>query len=157
MSSTSDDLSLGGIAFFVVLVNAVGALPTTVVDFNTTWLDTSPWYFPPAAAFPVVWTLLFSLLGVALYLVVRRGLGRPPVQRAVAAFGVQMALNLAWSPLFFGLQRPGLAFIVIVGLWVAIGATILAFAPVNRRAALLVLPYFAWVTYAAALNATVAV
>ncbi len=157
VSNQSGDISIGGIAFFVVLINAIGALPAVLTDFSTSWLDTTAWYFPPAIAFPIAWTLLFSLMGVALYLVVRHGFGRYAVRRAVGAFSVQMALNLAWTPLFFGLQRPGAAFIVIVGLWVAIGVTVLAFAAVDRRAALLLLPYLVWVTYAAVLNAIIVV
>lgn len=69
-------------------------------------------------------------------------------------FLVQLALNAAWTPLFFGLQRPGLAFAEIVLLWLAIAATIYAFRAVSRVATCLLVPYLAWVTFAAALNFT---
>ena len=118
---------------------------------DTTWFD-RPWLFPPTIAFPVVWTALFTLMGVALYLVVRRGLDRRAVRAAVAVFAVQLALNVAWTPAFFGLRRPDLGLVVIALLWVAVAATIAAFDRVDRRAALLLVPYLAWVSFAAVLN-----
>lgn len=135
----------------VVVVNALGALPSVFVGADTTWFD-RPSFFPPTIAFPVVWTALFTLMGVALYLVGRRGLERRDVRVALAAFAVQFALNLAWTPVFFGLRRPDLGLAVIGALWVAIVATVVAFDRVDRRAALLLVPYLAWVTFAAVLN-----
>ena len=71
---------------------------------------------------------------------------------AFVAFGVQFALNIAWTPVFFGLQRPDLGLIVIIVLWIAIGVTIIVFNRVDRLAAGLLVPYLAWVTFALALN-----
>ena len=139
------------LAGFVVGVNAVGAAPSLVAGADTSWID-EPWFFPPTIAFPVVWTLLFTLMGVALFLVWRQGTGRRAVKIALGAFGVQMALNVAWTPAFFGLQAPGLGLAIILALWVAIVATIVAFDRVDRRAAALLVPYLAWVTFAAVLN-----
>ncbi|SFB83058.1 TspO and MBR related proteins [Halobiforma haloterrestris] len=135
----------------VVVVNALGASPAVLFSSDTSWID-RPWFFPPEVAFPIVWTLLFTLLGVALFLVVRRGLERRDVRVAIAAFAGQFALNLAWTPAFFGLQRPDLGLVVIVALWAAIVATIVAFDRVDRRAAVLLVPYLAWVSFAAVLN-----
>jgi tryptophan-rich sensory protein len=73
----------------------------------------------------------------------------------LAIYLVQLVLNAAWTPIFFGLHRPDLAFIAIALLWLLIVATIAAFHPVNAAAAWLLLPYLAWVTFAAALNFTV--
>ena len=73
----------------------------------------------------------------------------------LAIYLAQLVLNAAWTPIFFGLHRPDLAFIAIVLLWLLIVATIAAFHPVNAAAAWLLLPYLAWVTFAAALNFTV--
>jgi tryptophan-rich sensory protein len=67
---------------------------------------------------------------------------------------VQLALNTLWTPLFFGLHQPGLAFAEIVLLWLAIATTLAAFRPVSRAAAWLLVPYLAWVSFAAALNFT---
>jgi len=75
-------------------------------------------------------------------------------RRPLALFLLQLALNAAWTPLFFGLKQPGWAFTEIVLLWLAIAATFIAFRPVNRVAAWLLAPYLAWVSFAAALNFT---
>jgi tryptophan-rich sensory protein len=142
------------LAGFVVAVNLVGASPAAVAGSDTSWID-KPWFFPPDVAFPVVWTLLFTLLGVALFLVWRQGPARREVRLALAAFAVQMALNVAWTPAFFGLRAPGLGLVVILALWVAIVGTILLFDRVDRRAAALLVPYLAWVSFAAVLNAEI--
>ena len=71
---------------------------------------------------------------------------------ALAVYGAQLLLNAAWTPIFFGLRRPDLAFVEIVALWVSIALTIALFHPVNAAAAWLLVPYLAWVTFAAALN-----
>jgi tryptophan-rich sensory protein len=136
---------------FVLAVNALGALPSLFVGADTTWFERAA-FFPPTIAFPIVWTLLFTLLGVALYLVWRADVDSRARRVAVGAFAVQFALNLLWTPAFFGLQRPDLGLIVIGLLWVAILGTIAAFDRVDRRAALLVVPYLAWVSFAGILN-----
>lgn len=135
----------------VVGVNALGALPALFIGSDTTWFE-RPWFFPPTIAFPVVWTLLFTLLGIALFLVWRAEADPRDTRIALGAFAGQFALNLAWTPAFFGLQRPGLGLAIIGLLWVAIVGTIVAFDRVDRRAALLLGPYLAWVSFAAVLN-----
>ncbi|MCU4926810.1 tryptophan-rich sensory protein [Halobacteria archaeon AArc-dxtr1] len=135
----------------IVGANLLGSAPSVFVGSDTGWFE-PPWFYPPEIAFPVVWTLLFTLLGVVVFRLWRRGLGRRDVQIALAAFAVQFALNLAWTPAFFGLQRPGLALAVIVALWVAIVATIGAVARVDRVAAALLVPYLVWVSFATVLN-----
>lgn len=90
-------------------------------------------------------------MAAAVWLVWRRR-GAVQVRLPLALFGLQLALNLAWSGLFFGLRRPGLACGEILLLWAAILATLLAFGRVSRLAAGLLAPYLAWVTFAAALN-----
>lgn len=117
------------------------------------------WYFalarpvwtPPPWLFGPVWTLLYLMMAVAAWMVWKRaGTTRP-----LEWWAVQLMLNAAWSPLFFGLHRLGLAVIVIAALWLAIAATIRAFAAVDRRAAWLLVPYLAWVSYASALNVAI--
>lgn len=136
---------------FVIGVNLIGASPAVAFGSDTGWID-EPWFYPPEIAFPIAWTVLFSLLGVALFLVWRRGLDRRPVRIAVGAFAVQFALNLAWTPVFFGLQRPDLGLVVLAALLIAVVGTIAAFDRVDRRAALLLVPYLAWIVFATALN-----
>lgn len=141
-----------GVGIGLILgVNLIGASPSVLVGSETDWFD-KPWFFPPEILFPIVWTILFSLMGVVLFLLWRAGLHRRDVQLALSVFAVQLGLNLAWTPTFFGLQRPGLGLVVIGLLWLAIVATIVAVSRVTRLGALLLLPYLAWVSFAAVLN-----
>lgn len=107
---------------------------------------------PPPAVFGPVWTVLYLLMGVAAWLVWREGLTR---QTAVALglFAAQLALNFAWSLIFFGQHRLGAAMLEIAVLWLVILATIAAFWIVRPAAGALLLPYLAWVSFAAYLNA----
>ena len=108
-----------------------------------------PSWTPPNWLFAPVWTALYAMMAVAAWLVWQEvGLARES-----GLFLVQLVLNAAWTWLFFGLKRPGLAFADIVALWVAIGATLLAFWTVRPVAGLLLAPYLVWVTFAAGLNA----
>ena len=136
---------------FVLATNAIGALPAVFVGTDTSWLE-KPWFYPPGIAFPVVWTVIFTLMGLSLSAVYGRGIDRPDVRLALAAFAVQFALNLAWTPVFFGLRRPGLGLVVIIALLIAISGTIATVARVDRRAAALLVPYLCWVSFAAVLN-----
>lgn len=110
-----------------------------------------PSWNPPGWIFGPVWTALYTMMAVAAWLVWKRG-GFSAQRRALALFLAQLALNAVWTPLFFGLHRPGVAFAEILLLWLAIAATLTAFRPVSRVAAWLLAPYLAWVSFAAALN-----
>lgn len=103
---------------------------------------------PPSWVFAPVWTALFVLMGVSLFLLWREGTDRPPVRAALLVFGLQLVLNLLWSALFFGLQSPLLGLIEILVLWLAIVATILLAYRVSRPAAYLLVPYLVWVSFA---------
>lgn len=110
-----------------------------------------PAAMPPAWAFPLAWTCLYILIGLALTLVIgARGADGRGI--AIGLFVVQLVLNLAWSPVFFGAHRIGLAFAIILLMIVTTIVTILAFARIRRRAALLMLPYLAWICFAGWLN-----
>ncbi len=137
---------------FVVAVTAVGASPAFLFGADTGWIDDSAWYFPPDIVFPIAWTLLFTLMGASLFLVYRAGTARRNVRIALAAFGVQMALNVAWTPVFFGLRRPGAGLAIVVSLWFAVLATVALFDRIDRRASVLLIPYLAWLTFAVFLN-----
>jgi tryptophan-rich sensory protein len=106
---------------------------------------------PPDRAFPLVWSTLYTLNAVSAARVYRSepSAGR---SRALGLWGVQQALNAAWSPLFFGQRRPRAALVDIGILWVAIGAYLASARRVDKLAATLVTPYLAWVTFAAFLN-----
>lgn len=106
---------------------------------------------PPDWLFGPVWTLLYLTMAIAAWLVWRRRL-RKAAGPAIACYGIQLALNAAWSPLFFGAHRVDLALIDIVLLWLAVLITTILFWRRSRVAAVLFLPYLAWVGFAAILN-----
>ena len=124
--------------------------------------DESGWYValdkpaftPPGWAFPVAWTLLYILLGLALAMVfnARGARGRAV---AVALFAGQLLLNLAWTPVFFGAHRVRLALLVIAGMIGLTIGTMGAFRRVRPRAAALMVPYLLWILFAAALNGSI--
>ena len=120
------------------------------------WYQTlvKPEFTPPDRVFAPVWTILYLMMAVAGFRVWRAARFKGG-QGALALFGIQLALNMLWSILFFGLQRIGLALLDIVLLWAAIAATCLAFWRIDRLAGVLFLPYLAWVSYAAVLNAAI--
>lgn len=91
-------------------------------------------------------------MGISLYLVLQKGLSNTNVKIAVLLFAVQLVLNILWSILFFGMQSPLAAFIEIVILWGFILWTILAFYPLSKPAAYLLIPYILWVSFASVLN-----
>jgi benzodiazapine receptor len=110
-----------------------------------------PAWNPPAAVFAPVWTVLYASMGVAAWLVWRRA-GFAVAGPALAAFCAQLVLNAAWSYLFFGLHRPGIAFADILALWVVILVVVLLFWRVDWRAGALMVPYLVWVGFASCLN-----
>ena len=107
---------------------------------------------PPAWVFAPVWTTLFALMGIAAFLVWQNGLDRKETRVAIGLFLGQLALNTLWSILFFGIHSIAGALIEIILLWLAILATITAFAKISKPAAWLLAPYLAWVTFAAYLT-----
>ena len=109
---------------------------------------TKPENMPPEIAFPVAWTIIYVLMGLALAMVInaRGSRLRGP---AIILFAIQMAANLAWAPVFFGMHQVGTALIILGVLGVLVLATILLFGRIRMGAALLLLPYLAWICYAA--------
>lgn len=110
-----------------------------------------PAAMPPGWAFPVAWTILYVLIGLALAMVVSAK-GSNGRSLAIALFVAQFALNLTWSPTFFAAHKVSAAFAIILLMIVLSVATILAFARIRPRAAALMLPYLAWLCFAAWLN-----
>ena len=108
---------------------------------------------PPNNLFAPVWTTLFAMMGTSFALVWHRAESGPRKKSALGWFGGQFALNLAWTPVFFGLHQMGAALVIIVALLAAIAVTFLKFRPLDRLAAYLLVPYGIWVSYATYLNA----
>lgn len=151
---TWTDLPL--LAGFVALCLFAGYLGSVATTPNIEgWYRTleKPFWTPPDAAFPIVWTILYCVMAVAAWLVARSGHSRR--RPALIAFFIQLLLNVSWSWAFFGLHSPALGMLVIVALIAAIVWTMRRFAQVDRVAAALLTPYLAWVAYASTLNAAI--
>jgi tryptophan-rich sensory protein len=142
------------LASFLVLTLGVFGIGGAVTATNVGgWYQTlvKPAFNPPDWVFGPVWTVLFVLMALAAALVWRHGPvpGRRP---AIAWFLAQLALNLSWTCLFFGLQQVGLALLCLILLWFAIAATLWEFRRSDRLAGWLLAPYLAWVSFAGILN-----
>jgi len=138
----------------LVLGAVIGVLTMSgVTDWYRTL--TKPWFTPPDYVFGPVWTVLYILMGISLYLVIIQGWENKAVKNGIVLFGAQLGVNLLWSLLFFGLHSP-LAGLVCIGVLLAlILATIFTFYRLSKPAAWLLVPYLAWVCVATALNAGV--
>jgi tryptophan-rich sensory protein len=138
-----------------VLVGGISGFFT--VSGVESWYQTihKPSWNPPNWVFGPVWTTLYVMMGIALWLVWKEDTSRELKMIAFILFGVQLILNFLWSFVFFKLEQPGFAFLEILFMWVAILATIFAFAQVNKTAAWLLVPYISWVSFAAILNFTI--
>jgi tryptophan-rich sensory protein len=142
-------LVLAGFVLLCLAVGAVGgAASAAAIDG---WYRTlaKPSWNPPDWVFGPVWTVLYIMMGVAAWLVWRT---RDRIGPAMVLFAVQLALNLAWTFIFFTAQSPGLALVEIAFLWLSVLATMLAFFGRQTTAGWLFVPYLAWVSFAAVLN-----
>lgn len=153
-ASDPDGVGWTALVASVVVCELAGIVPSLLTaDEVATWYPTlaKPAFTPPDWVFGPVWTALYLLMGVALYLVWRSERGRER-RVALAVFAVQLALNAAWTLVFFGAQAVLGGLAVILALLAALLATTAAFARVDRRAAALLVPYLLWVGFATALN-----
>jgi benzodiazapine receptor len=147
-------VSLGSFLVLIGFIAACALAALTGALFRPgVWYErlAKPAWRPPNWLFAPVWSLLYLMIAVSGWLVWREA-GVSGAAGALAIYALQLGLNAAWTPVFFGLHRIGLGFATICLLWLGIVATIVAFYPVSAPAALLLLPYLAWVTFAAALN-----
>jgi benzodiazapine receptor len=135
---------------------AAGASLVTITGQGSWYQQINrPEWNPPGWVFGPVWTLLYISMGIAAYLVWKADAEASLKRRALLLWAVQLALNFAWSFIFFGRQAIGAALVEICLLWLAILLTIFAFARISRLAAWLLVPYIAWVSFAALLNAAI--
>lgn len=144
-------LALAGFAGVTALVAWLGNLATSGA-VESRWFEdlAKPSFYPPNAVFGIVWTVLYALIALAGWLAWRAGGTRPLV-----LYLVQLALNLGWSVVFFGLRSPGWALLEIALLLMAAGATLVVFFRVDRWAGWLFAPYVAWIVFAMVLNASI--
>ena len=138
-------LMMGGLSGLVTAQGVRDWYPTLI----------KPSFNPPSWVFGPVWTLLYLMMGIAAFLVWQKGWDSGAVKVALALFAIQLILNGLWSVLFFGIRMPGLAFAELLLLWFSIGATVALFWRVSPVAGMLLLPYEAWVTFAAVLNGSI--
>ncbi len=124
----------------------ISAIPTWYAGLVKPALNPSAWVFGPA------WTTLHLLMGIAVFLVWKKGFERKDVKVALSIFSVQLFLNAIWSIIFFGLKNPGWALVDIVALWLAIVWTMFVFYKISKPAAYLLVPYILWVSFASYLN-----
>ena len=139
----------------VIICLAVGYLSSIVTQSSIkTWYPTitKPSFNPPNWVFAPVWTTLFFLMAVALYIIWSGRNKKKTRKKAVQLYFGQLAANVAWSGIFFGLHSIGLAFIEIIFLLILITYCLLAFSRINRAAGWLMFPYFLWVCFATVLN-----
>ncbi len=146
-----------GLLVAVITCEVVGASGAVFTSMGLeSWYPSlaKPTLAPPNWVFGPVWTTLFALLGVAVWLVWRSidGPNTPAARFGLWVFAGHFVINLAWSAVFFGIQSLSGGFAVIVLLWLSIVATMWAFDRVDRRAALLLVPYLVWVSFAGYLN-----
>lgn len=107
---------------------------------------------PPGFLFPIVWTILYTLMGIASYLVLSSGKNQDDITTALIVYLLQLAINFFWSIFFFNLEWYLFAFFWLILLWIFIKKTIQLFYPLSKTAAYLMIPYFLWVTFAGYLN-----
>ena len=137
-----------------IAVTAVAAVVGGVASMDAKGFYDSlvqPAWAPPAWLFGPAWTLLYTLMAVSAWLVWRAH-GFAGARTALSLYLIQLVANAAWTWLFFAHRAGGLAFADIVVLWLLVEMTVVAFARLHRGAAMLLVPYLAWITYAAALN-----
>jgi translocator protein len=149
-------LWLGLAAFLLICFTAAGIGSFATAPAITNWYAgvNKPSWNPPNWLFGPVWTVLYAMMATAGWMVWRR-LGLQAAATPLFFFAVQLMLNTLWSVFFFGLHNPGLAFIEIILLWLSIATTIYFFWKVRPLAGALLVPYIAWVSFAAFLNFTI--
>lgn len=152
MNWTRDAIALALSLLAVFAAAAIGGLGTSAGLGS--WYDglAKPPWNPPSWVFGPVWTVLYLMMAVAAWLLWRSRRTGHTVAVPLGLYGVQLALNAAWPLLFFGLREPGWAMLELAALWVVLLATVVAFWRRSVAAAVLLLPYLAWVSYAASLN-----
>jgi tryptophan-rich sensory protein len=152
---------MNNIAKLVISITIPVAIGATAGFFTVTGVDSwyqtihKPSWNPPGWVFGPVWTTLYILMGIALFLVWKTDAGNSIKKKAIIIFAVQLMLNFFWSFIFFSQQQIGWAFMEIIVLWVMILATIFAFSKISKTAAWLLVPYISWVSFAAMLNYTI--
>lgn len=139
----------------ILICNLTGILGSVLtMEAVPTWYESlnKPWFRPPSWVFAPAWTTLYTLMGISFFLVWREGFDTRKKKLAGILFALQLFLNGIWTPIFFGLKNILWAFVEILGLDIAVLATIYQFNKVSRKSALLLIPYGIWLGFATLLN-----
>lgn len=147
---------IAGLVVSLLIVFGIATLGGFLTNLSVgSWYPTlnKPSWTPSGATIGTVWTVLYTVMGIAAWIVWQSGSGGRA--RPLALYGLQLLLNAGWSALFFGLRSPGLALLEIGILWSAILATAVAFWKVSKLAGALMSPYLMWVAFAGVLNALI--
>ncbi len=133
-------------------VGIIGSL-LTIQSFQSWYPNLpKPWYTPPNWVFGPTWTILYALMGISVYLIWKNSWPTKKSKKAIIVFSIQLTLNGAWTPVFFGLKNIFLALIIAILMWITILITIILFYDINKKSAYLLTPYIIWVTIATTLN-----
>lgn len=140
---------------FIIIAQLAGIIGTVFTfDAIPTWYASlvRPSFAPPNWVFGPVWTILYTLMGIAAFFAWEARFHKTQARRALTWYWIQLALNAVWSPIFFGLQNLGLALVVIALLWLSILMMLREFFKFDKRFFAILLPYLAWVSFASVLN-----
>ena len=143
------------LVFSILLCQAAGIIGSVfTIESIPNWYAflQKPWFTPPSWLFGPAWIALYMLMGIALFILWKKGIKTENSKASLSLFAIQLALNTAWPIIFFGLRMPALALVEIIFLWVAIASTIFLFWQPSKKAAILLVPCLCWVSFAALLN-----
>ena len=143
----------------ILIPLAVGGLAAFLTQNNMETFGSlnQPPLTPPAWLFPVVWTILYTLMGIASYLVLTSGKNPIAIRTSLWVYGIQLFFNFLWTIIFFNLQAYTFAFVWLILLWLLILLNTFLFYRISKPAGWLLVPYFLWVTFAAYLNLAIAI
>lgn len=147
-------LSPGLLAVAVVIPLCIGGLAAMLTGdmMKEYFFLNKPPLSPPGWVFPLVWTLLYVMMGIASYLVMDSGADRNLIVKAFIFYGIQLLLNFFWSILFFNFSLYLVAFVELIAMWVTVMITAVLFFRVSTSASVLMVPYILWLSFAAYLN-----
>lgn len=149
--------SILGLIIAIAIPLAVGALSAFLTSDTMEKFQqlNKPDFAPSGSIFPIVWTILFILMGIASYRIYLKGIENQEVKNALIFYMIQLIVNFFWSIIFFGLGMRGLAFIWLIILWILIAITTVKFYKIDKIAGYLMIPYILWVSFAGVLNYSV--
>lgn len=138
----------------ILISLSVGIIASLITSGSQNLYSTieTPFFAPPSFLFPIVWSILYLLMGVSSYIIYTSNAKPSDKQAALAIYAVSLVINFIWPILFFNARLYLVSFIWIIILWIFILLTILAYSKISKVAAYLQIPYLVWVTFAGLLN-----